>query len=155
MKKVLILLIILHSSILSGAQVQQERLVGEVNATFSSYTSFSVTVGKEFRYNKWFFGPRIDLVNPIGLLTYRTKDGEMTMSSQVRVYLSRIEWQGWDNVRIGASPFWMLGPIPRNGYYLTPSSVWVNYKLSEKRRIEATVTNNTDILIQLSFRQEL
>jgi len=140
---------------MSHSQNSDERWIGRIAANVSGYNSLSVSIEREFTQGNWTFGPKLELLNPFGWISYKTENGVEQMNSQVRIYLARVEWHKSDKIGFGASPFWMLGPVPRKGYYLTPSSVWISYNISDKNQMEISATNSRDLLLQLSFRKQI
>jgi len=49
----------------------------------------------------------------------------------------------------------MLGPIPRNGFYKTPTSIYTHIQLKDGLSLETSFTTSEKEMIQLSVRKEL
>jgi len=127
----------------------------EFAANVSTYNSLSVSIEKSFNYGKWVFGPRVELLNIFGSETYQGDDSTYAMTSQVRIRLAQIEYKINPSVRIGIAPFWMLGPLPRNGFYKTPTSVYAHIQLKEGLSLETSVTSSPREVLQISVRKSL
>ena len=155
MKSLLSTLIFFVSSFNIYGQVQEEKWRTELSFNMSTYSALSASIEKEFRYNDWYFGPRVELVNPFGTIKYTTQKGDKYMTSQIRVQLLRVEWEKDKIMRFGIAPFWMLGPIPREGFYQINTSIWAGIRISETKRIEAGFNTAREIPFQVSFRQQL
>ena len=155
MKTLFLTFTLLISSFTLYSQIEEELCRAELNFNVSTYNSLSASIEKEFRYNDWYFGPRVEVMNPFGLVRYNTEKGEMTMRAQLRIQPLRLEWEKNQRIRFGISPFWMLGPIPRQGFYQVNTSIWTSIRLTESKRIEAGLNTAKEIPFQVSFRQEL
>ncbi len=124
-------------------------------------TNRTIPIEKEFQYNKFFFGPRIEILNPFKQLTYtvkeKGKDTTYTTDWQVRIRLAQIEYQATDRIRIGIAPFWMLGPVPRRGYYQTPTSLYATFWLDQPKtlQLECLFQTTSQAPVQLSVRKTL
>lgn len=158
MKKLLQLCFLLLFSLSSIAgvkdtTVQKERFLTEMAVNLSIYNSLSISIEKEFTYGKFTFGPRVELVNLFNTESYKGEDSTFTMNVQFRVRLAQIEYQLNDNVRIGISPFWLLGPLPRNGFYKTPTSIYSHIQIKEGLSLETSFTNSDQEMVQISLRK--
>ena len=127
----------------------------EMAANISYYNSLSVSIEKSFNYGKWVFGPRVELLNIFGSETYQGDDSTYAMTSQVRIRLAQIEYKINPSVRIGIAPFWMLGPLPRNSFYKTPTSVYAHIQLKENLSLETSFTSSQKEAVQISIRKML
>jgi hypothetical protein len=160
MKKLLPLCFLLLFSLFSIAgvkdtTVQKERFVTEMAVNISIYNSLSISVEKEFTYGKFTFGPRVELVNLFNTESYKGEDSTFTMNTQFRIRLAQVEYSLNDKIKVGIAPFWMLGPIPRNGFYKTPTSIYTHIQLKEGLSLETSFTTSEREMIQLSVRKEL
>jgi hypothetical protein len=141
--------------------IEKERYNVELAINVSQYNSLSVSIEKEFQYNKFFFGPRIEILNPFRQLTYtvqaNNKDTTYTTDWQWRIRLAQIEYQATDRIRVGIAPFWMLGPQPRRGYYQTPSSLYATFWLDKPKtlQLECLFQSASQAPVQLSVRKTL
>lgn len=133
---------------------QPERVFVEMAANVSSYNSLSISIEKEFTYGKFKFGPRVELVNPFGSQIYNIEDSTYTMDAQIRVRLLQIEYQLTNRIRVGLAPSWLLGPLPKNGWYKVPTSIYAHVQLKEKLSFEPSITTSIQELIQFSIRRE-
>jgi len=124
-------------------------------ANISYYNSLSVSIEKSFNYGKWVFGPRVELLNIFGSETYQSDDSTYAMTSQVRIRLAQVEYKINPSVRIGIAPFWMLGPLPRNSFYKTPTTVYAHIQLKEKLSLETSFTSSQKEAVQISIRKML
>jgi hypothetical protein len=77
------------------------------------------------------------------------------MNVQFRIRLAQIEYRVNPNIKVGISPFWMLGPIPQRGYYKTPTSIYADIQLKEGLSLETTFTSSQRELVQLSVRKRI
>jgi len=127
----------------------------EMAANISYYNSLSVSIEKSFNYGKWVFGPRVELLNIFGSETYQGDDSTYAMTSQVRIRLAQVEYKINPSVRIGIAPFWMLGPLPRNSFYKTPTSVYAHIQLRENLSLETSFTSSQKEAVQISVRKML
>jgi hypothetical protein len=128
----------------------------EMSANISYYNSLSISVEKSFNYGKWIFGPRLELVNLFGDQSYIGEDDSTySMQNQIRVRLAQIEYQINPRLRIGIAPFWMLGPLPKRGFYKTPSSIYAHLQIKEGLSLETSFTNSNKEMVQLSFRKAI
>jgi len=165
MKQLLLLWSLLLSSLFFTANAQDtvkqsERYMVEIAANVSQYNSLSISIEKEFTHGRFTFGPRVELLNPFNSQTYpgQTPEGKDTtfiMNAQVRLRLAQIEYSVNDKVRLGVAPLWLLGPLPRNGYYKTPSSVYAHFQLKEGLSLETSFTTSEREMVQLSLRKVL
>jgi len=155
--KTLFLCLFVFLSSISFAQSPDtsERVFVEAGINLTQKSSLSISIEKEFTYNRWKFGPRIELANLFDTLQYQGDNITYTQKAQVRIRLAQIEYQLNDYLRIGIAPIWMLGPLPRKGFYRTPSSVWAHFDLDTPKTLsmEVTLTNSRDQLLQLSLRK--
>lgn len=133
-----------------------ERIFVEAGINFTTKSSLSISIEKEFTYNRWKFGPRIELVNLFDTVQYRGGNDTFTQTAQVRLRLAQIEYQLNNYLRIGIAPIWMLGPLPRKGFYRTPSSIWAHFDLDVPKTLslEITLTNSEDQLLQIGLRKK-
>jgi len=160
MKGLLICLLCLLS-VSSFGQDTTERWSVEAGINISSQNSLSISIEKEFQYNRWKFGPRIELVNLFQPINYRvdnfdgSQDTVLQQRAQIRIRLAQIEYQLTDRIRLGCAPLWMLGPIPRRGWYQTPTSVYAHFDLDEPKTLslEASLNTYQQGLAQLSLRK--
>jgi len=165
MKHLLLLCSLLFSSLFFTANAQDtikqtERYMVEMGVNISYYNSLSISVEKEFTYGRFTFGPRVELLNPFNSQTYpgQTPEGKDTtfiMNAQVRLRLAQIEYSVNDKIRLGVAPFWLLGPLPRNGFYKTPSSIYVHFQLKEGLSLETLFTTSDQEMVQISLRKVL
>ena len=149
------------TNITNTVPIEKESYNVELAINQSQYNSLSVSIEKEFQYNKFFFGPRIEILNPFRQLTYtvkeKDKDTTYTSNWQWRIRLAQIEYQATDRIRIGIAPFWMLGPQPRRGYYQTPSSLYATFWLDPHKtlQLECLFQTTSQAPVQLSVRKTL
>jgi len=160
MKYLLLLCSLLFSSLFFTANAQDtikqtERYMVEMGVNISYYNSLSISVEKEFTYGRFTFGPRVELLNPFNSQIYNGGDSIFIMNAQVRLRLAQIEYSVNDKVRLGVAPFWLLGPLPRNGFYKTPSSVYAHIQLKEGLSLETSFTTSEREMVQLSLRKVL
>lgn len=160
MKKLLPLCFLLLFSLSSIAgvkdtTVQKERFVTEMAVNLSIYNSLSISVEKEFTYGKFTFGPRVELVNLFNPELYEGEDSTFAMNTQLRIRLAQVEYSLNDKIKIGVAPFWMLGPLPRNGFYKTPTSIYTHIQLKEGLSLETSFTTSQNEMVQISIRKEL
>ena len=128
----------------------------EMSANISYYNSLSISVEKSFNYGEWIFGPRLELVNLFADQSYIGEDDSTySMQNQIRVRLAQIEYQINPRLRIGIAPFWMLGPLPKRGFYKTPSSIYAHLQIKEGLSLETSFTNSNKEMVQLSFRKAI
>jgi len=141
--------------------IEKERYNVELAINVSQYNSLSISIEKEFQYNNFFFGPRIEILNPFRQLTYtvkeKGKDTTYTADWQWRIRIAQIEYQATDRIRVGIAPFWMLGPVPRKGYYQTPSSIYATFWLDRPKtlQLECLFQSTGQAPVQLSVRKRL
>ena len=141
--------------------IERERYNIELATNISTYNSLSVSIEKEFQYNRFFFGPRIEILNPFQAQTYtvqvNNQDTTYTTDWQWRIRLAQIEYQATDRIRVGIAPFWMLGPVPRRGYYQTPSSLYATVWLDKHKtlQLECLFQTTSQAPVQLSVRKRL
>lgn len=141
--------------------IQRERYNVELAVNVSQYNSLSISIEKEFQYNNFFFGPRIEILNPFQVQTYtveeKGKDTLYTTDWQWRIRLAQIEYQATDRIRVGIAPFWMLGPVPRRGYYQTPTSIYATFWLDRPKtlELECLFQSTAQAPVQLSLRKRL
>ena len=133
----------------------QDFWAAEFSANVSYYNSLSFSLEKNFRVGKFTFGPRAEYVRPLKSLSYNVGDTSYIMESQFRLRLVQVEFQLNNRVAVGVSPFWLLGPMPRNGYYKTPSTIYAEIKLRDGLFLETSFTTSDKELIQMSFRKRL
>ena len=146
-------------SVLSFGQdthTTSERIFVEAAINYTTKSSLSISIEKEFTYNRWKFGPRIELVNLFDTVQYRGGNDTLIQTAQVRLRLAQIEYQLNNHLRIGIAPIWMLGPLPRKGFYRTPTSIWAHIDLDNPKTLslEVTLTNSRDQLLQLGLRKK-
>jgi len=158
MKYLVLSCLVLFSSLFTSAKetdtiLQSERVFVEMAVNVSYYNSLSISVEKEFTYGKFKFGPRAELVNLFTSESYKGGDSTYQMNTQFRLRLAQIEYQLNDRIRVGIAPFWLLGPLPKNGYYKTPTTVYAHIQLKEGFSFEPSITSSNRELIQLSFRK--
>ena len=135
---------------------QSEKISIEMSVNVSSYNSLSISIEKEYTYGKWKFGPRVELVNMFSYQSYVGEDDSTyLMSSQIRLRLAQIEYQINPRLRVGVAPFWMLGPIPSQGFYKTPTTFYAPLQLKEGLSLETSLTSSERELVQLSIRKVL
>ena len=158
-KTVLTLIILMISSFTYGktSDTSQSNIYEKINFEFAcnwaTNHSLSISVEKEFTYNKWKFGPRVEFVNLLNSQQYTAEKKDYEMVAQLRVRLLQLEYQVSDRIRIGIAPIWMKGPLPSSGFYKTPSSAYFHIQLKEDFSIETSFTNVDRELIELSFRK--
>lgn len=121
----------------------------------AQYYSMSISIEKTFTDGRWKFGPRAELVNPFTPQIYKAGDSTYTMNSQIRLRLIQAEYQINDKVRVGVAPFWLLGPVPRNGFYKTPTSFYGHIQIKEGLSLETSFTTSQNEMVQISIRREL
>lgn len=134
---------------------QSERINIELAANFGLYNSLSASIEKEFTHGKWKFGPRVELINIFGKEPYTAEGVEFEMIAQLRARLLQLEYQVTDRIRIGVAPFWVLGPLPKQGFYKLPSSVYTHIQIKEGFSLETSLTNSKRELFQFSLRKEI
>lgn len=130
-----------------------EEISVEFATNIGTNHSLSISVEKTFTYNKWKFGPRVEFANLLNTQQYVAEEMEYKMIAQLRVRLLQLEYQVADRVRIGIAPLWVKGPLPRQGFYKVPSSVYTHIQLKEGFCLETTFTNAEEELIELSLRK--
>ena len=141
--------------------IEKERYNVELAINVSEYNSLSVSIEKEFQYNNFFFGPRIEILNPFQTQAYTVdyygKDSTMQANWQVRIRLAQIEYQINPSTRIGIAPLWMSGPVPSHGYYQTPTSIYATFWLDQPKTLqfECILQNADRQRIQLVLRKTL
>jgi len=160
MKYLLLLCLLLFSSLFVTVSAQDtikqsEKIFAEMSANISYYNSLSISMEKEFTYGKFTFGPRVELLNLFNTQTYEGGDTTFTMNTQVRLRLVQIEYRLNEYVKLGVAPLWLLGPLPRNGYYKTPSSVYAHVQLKEGLSLETSFTISDQETVQISLRKVL
>ena len=160
MKYLLFLCLLLFSSLLFTVSAQDtikqsEKIFAEMSANISYYNSLSISMEKEFTYGKFTFGPRVELLNLFNTQTYEGGDTTFTMNTQVRLRLAQIEYRLNEYVKLGVAPLWLLGPLPRNGYYKTPSSIYAHVQLKEGLSLETSFTTSDQEMVQISLRKVL
>ena len=149
------------TNITNVVPVQKESYNVELAINVAQYNSLSVSIEKEFQYNKFHFGPRIEILNPFRQLTYtvkeNNKDTTYTTDWQWRIRLAQIEYQASNRIRIGIAPIWMLGPQPRRGYYQTPTSLYATVWLDRQAtlQLECLLQTTSQAPVQLSVRKTL
>lgn len=127
----------------------------EFAANISYYNSLSLSLEKNFEVGRFTFGPRAEYLRPLKSLSYNVGDTSYIMESQFRLRLVQVEFKLNNTIAIGASPFWLLGPIPRKGYYKTPSTIYAEVKLKDGLFLETSFTTSDKELVQLSLRKRL
>jgi len=148
-------------NITNTVPVQKESFNVELAINVSEYNSLSVSIEKEFQYNKFYFGPRIEILNPFRQPTYtvqaNNKDTTYTTDWQWRIRLTQVEYQVNPKIRIGIAPIWMLGPVPRRGYYQTPTSLYATFWLDPHKtlQLECLLQTTSQAPVQLSVRKRL
>ena len=157
MKICIFLFFLLVTTTLNAQMQESEKWQFESAINISGYNSLSISVEKEYTVGKFKFGPRAELLIPFGDQTYQV-DGDSNIyrqTAQVRLRLMQIEWCVQDRIRLGIAPFWMLGPLPRYGYYKTPSSIYAHFDLDEAKTLSSEVSFSTtwDELMQISIRK--
>ena len=160
MKYLLLLCLLLFSSLFVTVSAQDtikqsEKIFAEMSANISYYNSLSISMEKEFTYGKFTFGPRVELLNLFNTQTYEGGDTTFTMNTQVRLRLVQIEYRLNEYVKLGVAPLWLLGPLPINGYYKTPSSVYAHVQLKEGLSLETSFTISDQETVQISLRKVL
>ena|SRR6056300_1006481 len=160
MKYLLLLCLLLFSSLFFTVSAQDtikqsEKIFAEMSANISYYNSLSISMEKEFTYGKFTFGPRVELLNLFNTQTYEGGDTTFTMNTQVRLRLVQIEYRLNEYVKLGVAPLWLLGPLPINGYYKTPSSVYAHVQLKEGLSLETSFTISDQEMVQISLRKVL
>ena len=159
MKYLAILCLLLFSSLFAFSQESDtiqtsERVFVEMSVNISTYNSLSISVEKEFTYGRWKFGPRVELVNLFNDVNYvAEEDSNYSMSAQLRIRLTQIEYQINPRLRVGVAPFWMLGPIPSQGFYKTPTTFYAHLQLKEGFSFEPSITTSSKEFFQFSFRK--
>jgi len=157
MKKILSVLLIFLSGFLMAQTEDNGKWKFEGAVNISEYSSLSISLEREYTYKKITFGPRVELVNPFSVLTYQI-DGDTNIYqqfAQIRLRLLQVEWEASDRIKIGIAPFWMLGPLPRRGYYKTPSSAYVHFDLDKAKTLssEISISTNFPEIVLISFRK--
>jgi len=132
---------------------KSESVFVEMAVNVSYYNSLSISIEKEFTYGKFKFGPRAELVNLFTTESYKGGDSTYQMNTQFRLRLVQVEYQLNDKIRVGIAPLWLLGPLPKNGYYKTPTTIYAHIQLKEGFSFEPSITSSNRELIQLSFRK--
>ena len=132
---------------------QSESVFVEMAVNISYYNSLSISIEKEFTYGKFKFGPRAELVNLFTTESYEGGDSTYQMNTQFRFRLAQVEYQLNDKIRVGIAPLWLLGPLPKNGYYKVPTTIYAHIQLKEGFSFEPSITSSSRELIQFSFRK--
>jgi len=158
MKYFILSCFVLFSSLFTSAEEKDtipksESVFGEMAVNVSYYNSLSISIEKEFTYGKFKFGPRAELVNLFTTENYKGGDSTYQMNTQFRLRLVQVEYQLNDKIRVGIAPLWLLGPLPKNGYYKTPTTIYAHIQLKEGFSFEPSITSSNRELIQLSFRK--
>ena len=158
MKYFILLCFVLFSSLFVSAKEpdtipQSESVFVEMAVNISYYNSLSISIEKEFTYGKFKFGPRAELVNLFTTESYEGGDSTYQMNTQFRLRLAQVEYQLNDKIRVGIAPLWLLGPLPKNGYYKVPTTIYAHIQLKEGFSFEPSITSSNRELIQLSFRK--
>lgn len=123
------------------------------------YTAYSLSIEREFQYNQFYFGPRIELENPFRQQQYRVvennRDTVHYYNLLLNIRLVQIEYQLNPHLRIGIAPFWMQGPLPRKGWYKTPSSIYAHFWLDKPQTLQLIAQFNTHLPnpVQLELRK--
>ena len=149
------------TNITNTVPIERESYNVELAVNVSQYNSLSISIEKEFQYNKFFFGPRIEILNPFQAQAYtvqvNNQDTTYTSNWQWRIRLAQIEYQASNRIRIGIAPIWMLGPQPRRGYYQTPSSLYATVWLDKQAtlQLECLLQTTSQAPVQLSVRKTL
>tara|TARA_B110000503_G_scaffold131072_1_gene205169 strand:- start:101 stop:580 length:480 start_codon:yes stop_codon:yes gene_type:complete len=159
MKSLLTFLLCLFFSFVSGQSKLKdasESWAVEMSANVSYYNSLSISVEKTFTEGRWLFGPRVELINLFTPVNYIAEDDSTyQMVAQLRVRLAQIEYQINPHLRVGIAPVWMLGPLPKKGFYKTPSSIYAHIQLKEGLSLETTYTIANVDAFQISLRKKL
>ena len=158
MKYFILLCFVLFSSLFVSAKEpdtipQSESVFVEMAVNISYYNSLSIGIEKEFTYGKFKFGPRAELVNLFTTESYEGGDSTYQMNTQFRLRLAQVEYQLNDKIRVGIAPLWLLGPLPKNGYYKVPTTIYAHIQLKEGFSFEPSITSSSRELIQFSFRK--
>jgi hypothetical protein len=158
MKYFILLCFVLFSSLFVSAKEpdtipQSESVFVEMAVNISYYNSLSISIEKEFTYGKFKFGPRAELVNLFTTESYEGGDSTYQMNTQFRLRLAQVEYQLNDKIRVGIAPLWLLGPLPKNGYYKVPTTIYAHIQLKEGFSFEPSITSSSRELIQFSFRK--
>ena len=158
MKYFILSCFVLFSSLFVSAEEKDtipksEGVFVEMAVNVSYYNSLSISIEKEFTYGKFKFGPRAELVNLFTTEDYKGGDSTYQMNTQFRLRLVQVEYQLNDKIRVGIAPLWLLGPLPKNGYYKTPTTIYTHIQLKEGFSFEPSITSSSRELIQLSFRK--
>ena len=158
--RIVLLILAISFSLLTFAQkptpIERERINVEMAINIQSYNSLSISIEKEFQYNKFYFGPRIEILNPFRSQTY-VVDTILSMDWQLRIRLVQIEYQATERIRVGIAPLWLLAPVPRQGWYQTPSSLYACFWLDDKKTLEfeAILQTTKQGPFQLTLRKRL
>ena len=158
MKSLLTFLLCLFFSFVSGQSKLKdasESWAVEMSANVSYYNSLSISVEKTFTEGRWLFGPRVELINLFTPVNYVGGDSTYQMLAQLRIRLVQIEYRVNSHLRVGIAPFWMLGPLPKKGFYKTPSSIYAHIQLKEGLSLETTYTMAYRDAFQISIRKKL
>jgi hypothetical protein len=154
--KILCFLSLYLTSFFLRAQ-ESEKWQFESAINISGYNSLSISLEKEYTVGQFKFGPRVELLSPFGDLKYQVPGDSniYRQSAQVRLRLLQIEWCVADRIRLGVAPIWMLGPLPRYGYYKTPSSIYAHFDLDKEKTLNTEISLSTtwDELMQISIRK--
>ena len=149
-------LLFLYTTSLGQSRDTSENWQVEMATNLSYYNSLSISVEKSFNYGKWVLGPRLELVNLFSYQSYIGEDDSTySMRSQIRVRLAQIEYRINPKLRVGIAPFWMLGPLPKRGFYKSPSSIYAHVQIKEGLSLETSFTTSSREMIQLSFRKAI
>ena len=123
------------------------------------YTAYAFSIEKEFQYNNFYFGPRIEIENPFSRQAYivqeKGKDTIHYYNLLLNIRLVQIEYQLNPQVRVGIAPFWMQGPLPRKGWYKTPTSLYAQFWLDKPKSLQLVAQFNTHLPnpVQLELRK--
>lgn len=149
MKKLIIYLLISAGSI--GSSVAQDSLRINLAATASSYHSWSIGFSQMFPWGKFRLGPSADYCVLTRYEEYQADGESFLMDAQLRINLVNIEYPIGDRVSVGVSPFWLLAPLPRRGYYKIPSSIYARFEIYNNLFYKAVITNTDREFMQMSL----
>lgn len=116
---------------------QSERWIIQGNIQTNGYIGASVQ--KDFQESNFTFGPRVELVSDIN-----------QVGGLLNIYLVSVWYKVNPNIEVGISPFWMRGPLPRQGLYSTPSSLHGRFKKNDVSVELWVTTSNQPINIRLA-----
>lgn len=159
MKKACTLLIFLFSLHTQAQKPKTEELVNMESAiqATAEYYAYSFSIEKEFQYNNFFFGSRVELMNPFNAQPYIGGGDSLSYNLLLNIRLLQLEYKIDENVRVGVAPVWAKRPLPSIGYYKTPSSVYAHFWLDKEKTLHLITQLNLykENRFQIELRKKL